>query len=326
MIINSEFRPAWWLSNPHLQTIVASKLSQRPDIDTRHERIELADGDFLDLNHSIREQGPLVCLFHGLAGCIDSGYIKGAFQALEQCGMRPVLMHWRGCSGEPNRLARSYHSGETDDIRFLVDLLQMRHPDVPILAVGYSLGGNALLKYLGEEGDDCPVSGAIAVCPPLVLHVGADKLNSGIAKGYQRYLIGQMRDQHEAKRKCHPELDLKPAGPELDTFWKFDDALTAPLHGYEDAQDYYTQCSARQYLSQIQTPTHVIYALDDPFFTPEVIPHEHELSASVTLETTDQGGHVGFLQGRRPGQLEYWLDARVAEVLSAALNRVAAMN
>ncbi|MEE9333159.1 MAG: hydrolase [Granulosicoccaceae bacterium] len=315
MIITSKFSPSWWLSNPHLQTLYASKLSKRPPITFKTERLELPDGDFLDLCWSHKQSGQIVLLLHGLTGNITSAYAQGAFGQLEAAGMRPVFMHFRGCSGEPNRLARSYHSGETGDIGFMVNLLKERFPGVPISAAGFSLGANALLKYLGEQDLRCPFQSAIAVCPPLVLHVGANKLNKGIARGYQRFLIGLMRDQIEAKRALYPELDLPILTDEDNNFWKVDNNFTAPVHGFDDVHDYYKRCSSRPYLKSIGIPTHIIYALDDPFFTVEVIPTEAELSPSVTLELPTHGGHVGFIQGKIPFKPEYWLDGRIVEVL-----------
>lgn len=313
MIVNSEFSPRWWISNPHVQTILASKLARPPIPATRRERLELADGDFLDLNMSLSEAGPIVCLFHGLAGSIDSAYIAGVFNALEATGFRPVLMHWRGCSGEPNRLERSYHSGATDDVEFIVNLMNERYPDEPVYAVGYSLGANALLKYLGEQGEATPLSGAMAICPPLVLSVGADKLNTGVTRGYQRYLLALMRAQHEAKRQIYPGLNLPEAGDWLDNFWKFDDAITARLHGFDGVHDYYKRCSARAYLPGIRRPTRVLYALDDPFFTLDVVPEAAELASETTLELASHGGHVGFMSSLK----SRWLDEHVASVISA---------
>jgi len=180
----------------------------------------------------------------------------------------------------------------------------------PLYAVGYSLGGNALLKYLGEQGSRSVLKAAMAVSPPLVLQEGANKLNSGFAKIYQRYLLKLMRNQHERKRLKYPDLALDAVGPELNTFWKFDDAITAPIHGFKDVHDYYQRCSARQYLSAIMTPTHILSARDDPFFTTAILPAANELSAACTLEVSDFGGHVGFLQnGKR------WLDEHVAHIL-----------
>jgi len=281
-------------------------------VDANAERLELSDGDFLDINWSKKDSGPLVCIFHGLAGSIESAYVKAVFFALENRGFRPVFMHWRGCSGEPNRLARSYHSGATDDIHRLVELVQHRFPDTPVFAVAYSLGANALLKYLGEQNTKCQLNGAVCICPPLVLSIGADKLNSGVTRAYQKYLITPMRAHHEAKRRHYPELDLPPATSDLNNFWKFDDALTAPLHGFRDVHDYYEKCSSRQFLGAIATETLIVYALDDPFFTPAVLPSASELSPQITLELSKHGGHVGFIGDANDPD---WLSNRICTAI-----------
>lgn len=311
-IIESTYTPARWLSNPHLQTIVASQLFKPAAIQTNHERLELPDGDFIDVNLSRQAQGEVVAIFHGLAGSVNSNYIRGVWKTLEQAGFRPMLMHWRGCSGEPNRLARAYHSGASDDIQWFIQHLQQRFPGVPLYALGYSLGANALLKYLGESGRDSGLSGAMAVSPPLVLQEGANQLNKGVARLYQQHLLRLMRRHHEMKRQRYPDLNLPPATRRLDSLWKFDDALTAPLHGFADAREYYERCSARQFLPGIRTPTHILCAYDDPFFTPRILPEASELTAETTLEVPRAGGHVGFLQGRKR-----WLDTHVAQVLSS---------
>lgn len=305
-IIRSEFRPNLGLRNPHLQTILASKLVRPPAVPARMERVELDDGDFLDLAHgpesaSMRKDGAVVVIFHGLGGSVASPYAAGAIRELSARGFRVVLMHWRGCSGEPNRLARSYHSGASDDIERVVGLLERRHPGCPLLALGFSLGANALLKYLGEQGNDTPLGAAVAVCPPFLLAVGATRLDSGFARVYRRHLLGPMRAQHEAKRARYPALGLPPAHDGLDSLWRFDDEITAPLHGFAGVDDYYARCSTRQFLGDIVRPTHILCARDDPFYTPEVIPEAYELSAETTLELSDHGGHVAFLGvGRAP--------------------------
>ena len=308
-IIQCNFYPPYWLRNPHLQTIVASQLLKPVPVDSDQERLELPDGDFMDINLG-RQPGEIVAIFHGLAGSVQSSYIRGVFQTLQRAGFRPVLMHWRGCSGEPNRLPRAYHSGASDDIRWFVDYLAKRFPENRIYALGYSLGANALLKYLGETGSQSQLSGAMAVSPPLVLQEGANKLNQGVARLYQRHLLRVMRKHHEQKRTRYPELDLPAATGQLDSLWKFDDTITAPLHGFDGAVDYYQRCSARQFLPSIHTPTRILCAQDDPFFTPEILPGADELSQNTTLELSPTGGHVGFLEGR-----ERWLDTHVANVL-----------
>lgn len=310
-IIESSYTPARWLSNPHLQTILASQLFRPPAIETDQERVELADGDFIDINLSRRQQGDIVAIFHGLAGSINSNYIRGVWLALEAAGFRPALMHWRGCSGEPNRLPRAYHSGASDDIQWFIDLLHQRQPQVPIHALGYSLGGNALLKYLGESGSDTPLQGAMAVSPPLVLKEGAEQLDTGVSRLYQRHLLRLMRRHHECKRERYPQLNLPAATRRLDSLRKFDDALTAPLHGFADAAEYYERCSARQFLPRIRVPTHILCAYDDPFFTPRILPEASELASGTCLEVPRSGGHVGFLQGRKR-----WLDTYISQVLS----------
>ena len=315
MIVDSKFSPSWWLRNPHLQTIVASKVFKPAKIASSAERIELDDGDFIDINLSTREHGSPVAIFHGLAGCVHSSYIQGVWRSLESAGFRPVLMHWRGCSGEPNRLGRAYHSGASDDIGWFIQYLQQRFAGETLYALGYSLGANALLKYLGEAGSSSTLGGAMAVCPPLVLSEGARRLNSGLARGYQRYLLSLMRAQHERKRARYPELQLPEATDILNNFWKFDDAITAPLHGFDGVHDYYTRCSARQFLPQITVPTHILCARDDPFFTADILPEQSELADDTTLELSAHGGHVGFL-GDRSGR-KRWLDDHVANVLSA---------
>jgi predicted alpha/beta-fold hydrolase len=306
-IIKSQFSPSWLFRNTHVQTVLASKLFKPEKFETVRERIEMPDGDFVDIEQPTGSSQHVVALFHGLAGCVESPYIQGALATLSARGFHPILMHWRGSSGESNRLARAYHSGASDDIQWFIDFLAARFPSANLYAIGYSLGGNALLKYLGEQGSASPLTGAMSVSPPLVLAEGATKLNAGVARIYQWYLLDRLRMQHEIKRLLYPNLNLPVASRSLNTFWKFDDALTAPLHGYAGVNDYYNRCSARQFLPCITTPTHILSARDDPFFTPAILPDEHELSSSTVLEIADHGGHVGFLKnGKR------WLDEHVA--------------
>ncbi len=283
------------------------------------ERVELDDSDFLDLAFSptfdTGGTGDIVAIFHGLAGSTDSSYIRGAFHALDAAGFRVAFMHFRGCSGEPNRLAHSYHAGATEDMRWFIDRLAGEHPDTPLHAIGYSLGGNALIKYLGEQGADTPLTSAVSVCPPLVIAEGAARMNRGLARGYQAYLARRMRAQHEIKRTRYPELELPPATPQAHgSFLAIDEQLTAPLHGFDSARDYYTQASARQFLPQVRIPLTVLCARDDPFFTPAIIPTAEELAPDTVLELSDYGGHVGFidslsLEGR-------WLDRRLVELVA----------
>lgn len=324
MIVESKFSPTWWLSNPHLQTILASKVFSPTPNPTRSERIEHPDGDFLDINVSLKEQGDIVAIFHGLAGCVDSSYVQGAFASLEAVGFRPVLMHWRGCSGEPNRKVRSYHSGASEDIEWFIGYLSKRFPENKLFALGFSLGGNALLKHLGEAGSASPLSGAMAISAPLVLQEGANKMSRGFARLYQHYLLSLMRHQHESKRRRYPELNLPRAGKELNSFWRFDDAITSPTHGFAGVEDYYERCSARQFLPAIRVPTHLLCAKDDPFFTPDILPGDDELADDTVLELSDKGGHVGFLgkHSNRAANNRRWLDQHIATIMANFRNAV----
>ena len=318
MIVDSKFRPSWWLSNPHLQTILASKAFKPDSVPTIRERIEREDGDFIDINYlqglSENPQQDIVAIFHGLAGCSESSYVQGAFHTLSAAGFQPVLMHWRGCSGEPNRLAKAYHSGASEDIHWFVQYLAKRFAGRSLHALGISLGANALLKYLGEQGETCLLESAMAVSPPLVLSEGANRLDTGFARNYQRYLLKLLRTHHERKRLAYPHLNLPEASEKLTNFWLFDDQITAPLHGYEGVHDYYARCSARQFLPSISTPTHILCARDDPFFTPAILPEASELSSHTTLEVSAHGGHVGFL-GAEKGNRR-WLGSHIARVFS----------
>lgn len=308
-IVPSAFRPAWWLPGPHLQTLWP-RLSRTPALPpTRRERVELPDGDFVDLAWTCGN-GPLVVVFHGLQGSLRSPYAAGLLAALDRAGFRAVLMHFRGCSEEPNRLPRAYHAGDTGDIRHIIGLLQ------PKAAVGFSLGGNALLKYLGEEGAACTLRAAVAVSPPLVLSVGADRLRQGFSRVYQRHLLGLLKSA--ARRKQQP----LPPGVSLERtlasndFWQFDEAWTAPLHGFRNVRHYFDECSARHWLGRIAVATHILHSRDDPFYTPAVLPTAAELPPHVTLELSEAGGHVGFVQaGGRP-----WLDERIPALLRASLD------
>jgi len=316
-IIESSFRPAWWCRNPHLQTMWP--LAVKPDHpELRRERIELADGDFIDLDWTTNTTGPLVVVMHGLEGSAHSHYARRIMHVLPARGMRGVLMHFRGRSGEPNRLARAYHSGETGDINTIAEILHKREPGVPLAVIGYSLGGNVLLKWLGELGSSVKIKTAVAVSVPFILSDLADHMSTGLARLYQRYLVKSLHRTFAAKAAV---VDLHLSVEEisrLDSFWKFDDKVTAPIHGFEGAVDYYQRCSSRQFIHGIRIPTLVLQARDDPFMTQAVIPTEEELSESVRLELSDHGGHVGFISGGTPWSPEFWLEGRILSFLDAA--------
>lgn len=315
MLIASEFKPAWWLPGAHAQTLWPYLFRHDPGELVR-ERLELPDGDFVDLRLTQgRDAGPadapLVAVFHGLEGSMSSPYAARIMAAVRRRGWRGVFMYFRGCSGVINRKPRSYHSGHTGDIAYLLDMLRRQYPRAPLFAVGYSLGGNALLKYLGERGEDTPLNAAAAVSVPFLLADGAVRMSRGISRIYQHHLIRLL--QRKVMRKVEAGmLDFEAAQiTRLKTFYQFDDRVTAPLHGFAGADDYYRQCSSRPYLKAIRVPALVVHAHDDPFMTPAAVPTEAELSDTVRLELSARGGHVGFVAGALPGRPVYWLDSRL---------------
>ena len=319
-IIASSFRPAWWLPGPHLQTVWPSLTRHRPDLPLRRRRIELTDSDFIDLAQG-EGGGPRVLVIHGLEGDLQSHYAGTLLQSLAGAGYCPVFMHLRGCSGEPNRLARSYHSGASEDLHEVLTHLARDPAGAPLAAIGFSLGANLLLKYLGERGGlpagdpQAPLLGAgIAVSAPFVLRDAMLRLEQGASRIYRTYLVDRLKLAFRRK------FDLIPCPLAIDIasikgFNEFDDQVTAPLCGFAGVFDYYTRASCRGYLPAISTPTLIIHALDDPFMFPATVPFEHELGPGVTLEISPHGGHVGFVAGHRPWRPEYWLEGRILRFL-----------
>ncbi len=318
---HSSFRPAWWLPGAHLQTIWPTLFRHRPALPLEKERINLEDGDFLDLAWLGKDNdAPLVLLLHGLEGSVNSSYAKGLMQALQQAGYAVCFMHFRGCSGEPNRLDRSYHSGDTGDLQQVVRHIRQQHQREIYAAVGFSLGGNVLLKWLGEQGTSAPVACAVAVSVPYLLDDAAQRMNRGLSRVYQRHLVSRLQRKYRQKFS-HRQPPLAVDVGKLNTFYQFDDEVTAPLHGFEGVADYYQRSSSRQYLPGITVPTLLIHAIDDPFMFPETVPDNAELPENVTLELSQQGGHVGFVTGAWPWRARYWVDERVIEWLGEKLKR-----
>jgi len=324
MITKSNFRPAVFAANRHVQTLLPTLLRINNSVLYEHQKITLPDGDFLDLAwNRIPEKtqiNPIIVIFHGLEGSIDSPYAKGIMRHLDKCGWHVVLMHFRNCSGRVNHAARTYHSGETSDAKFFLRWLQQSFPQAPLLAVGYSMGGNVLLKLLGETQAAAPLHAAVAVSVPLLLNHCADQMRTGFSRVYQHNLLRKMKQKLLAKYQQYDYQKLIGLSRNdisgIKDFWEFDDAFTAPINGFKNAQDYYAKSSSRQYLARIRIPTLVIQSIDDPFMSPAVIPQEHELSNSVCLELSEKGGHVGFVSGYlwKP---EFWLEKRIAKYFAS---------
>lgn len=315
-VVQADFRPAWWLPGPHLQTLWASLARHGANPPLQRERLTLPDGDFLDLDwidsSQVSEAAPIVLVLHGLEGSSRSGYAQRLLMAVAERGWRGVVMHFRGCSGVPNRLAASYCAGVTEDLSFVVEHLGRRWPEAPLAVVGYSLGGNMLLKWLGERGRAAPVNAAVAVSVPFLLERAARRMTRGVSRLYQWHLLRACKASYRAKFADRDDapVSFSELGRVRD-FFAFDDRITAPLHGYAGVEDYYARASCRQYLAGIETPTLILHALDDPFLTPDVVPTAEELGPGVTLELSDTGGHVGFVEGWG----RYWLERRIGRFI-----------
>lgn len=320
MILESEFKPNQFLKNRHLQTIVPNVLFRRARPMLRRERLELPDGDFVDVDWTTRKEGPIVIVLHGLEGSIRSRYAAAIMQRIDALGYRGALIHFRGCSGEPNRLPIGYHSGFTQDLEYFSGLLKQREPGTALAAIGYSLGGNALLKWLGESPNANRLVTGIAVSVPFDLADASRVIEQGLSQLYKWELLGRMKRSMLQKFTRIQAPYRLPDIRRIRTFRQFDDQLTAPLHGYKDADDYYRSCSSRYFLNNINVPTLILHSADDPFMSPSSLPLPDELSDSVTLELSQLGGHVGFINGSllRPNM---WLVERISRHLKQNLKQ-----
>jgi len=326
---------------------------QPPAPKTYRERLTTPDGDFIDLDwsyqhtktksiaasttdmqavaesnhnneqdqHGVSETNTsIVVIFHGLAGSSKSSYVMALTDSLNQLGYRSVTMNFRGCSGEPNLKIESYHSGHTKDISFVIDTIAQRYPDARLSATGYSLGGNALLKYLATSPHN-PLNHALSISPPLLLAEGAKRMEAGFSRIYQNRLVGLLKAALDEKHRRYPLLGINKIDyRNTTTFREFDTAVTAPTHGFSSVDEYYDTASTLQDLPTIRTPTHVLFARDDPFFTENCIPVNGGMSAQVTFELATHGGHVAFVNGNVPACGKSWLTRRLSELHSKLLH------
>lgn len=319
------FTPAAGLGNCHFQTVFGSLHRPSPWINTNCRWYETPDGDCLAL-HSPRPlvddpELPLVLILHGLEGSVASSYVQGLMESLLKRHYQVAVMHFRGCGGIPNRLPRAYHSGDSEDPRWMVEQLKGELPSTPIMVVGYSLGGNVLLKMLGEDGTCSPVVAAVAVSSPMDLHACSRRINTGLSKLYQRHLLSCLRITLRQKAE---DPGIAAVLPNIDdagyfvNFRRFDNIFTAPMHGFRDVDDYYARASSKHLLKEIGVPTMIINSVDDPFVCPSAIPTEREVSSMVRLEVSRQGGHVGFIGGTL-WHPSYWLEQVIPGFLDSTI-------
>ena len=305
------YRASSWLRGAHAQTLwPLLRKAALPDY--RRERWDTPDGDFIDLDWIAGPAtAPLLALFHGLEGGSRSHYSRALMHAVRQRSWRGVVVHFRSCSGEPNRLPRAYHSGDSAEIDWILRRLSSGGP---LFALGISLGGNALLKWLGEQGAAArtPIKAAAAISAPLDLAASAAALTQGFNRLYARHFLNSLIPKALAKLQRFPGLYRADAVRAARSLHAFDAVVTAPLHGFRDVADYYARSGAGQFLGGIAVATLLVNARNDPFLPAAALPEPGQLPACVTLETPDDGGHVGFVSGAFPGRLE-WLPARILD-------------
>ena len=315
------------MTNRHVQTIMPRFFFSFHNTSYELEQLDTPDGDFIELAWSLphNETAPLAIVLHGLEGNINSFYAKGMMKALKKQGYAVVLMHFRNCSTEVNRLPRAYHSGDTADLAFFINHLKQQYPNRPMVAVGFSLGGNVLAKYLGEQALACPLSAAAVVSAPYDLSSSSDVIRKSLGKIYQKYLLDRMKKSMQRKLpQIKQQISITTDQlMNIDDLLEFDNQLTAPLHGFENAHDYYRQASAMPYLKHIAVPTLIIHAKDDPMLSIKAVPSRQDVSEHVTLRISEKGGHVGFIAGKNPFKPIFWLEKTVPNYFGQyVLNKV----
>ncbi|HJQ54732.1 MAG TPA: hydrolase [Gemmatimonadaceae bacterium] len=313
------YSPAWWIPGAHLQTLWGKFFRRQHPAPTVVERWDTPDGDFLDI-HRLTAAGdsPRLLLLHGLEGTVRSHYAQGLLNEAARRGWGADLLIFRSCGSELNRTRRFYHSGETSDLAFVLDRIVTEHPESKVAIAGVSLGGNVLLRFLGERGTALPrqLVAAAAISVPFDLLRSSRRINRGFSRVYQRYFLDSLRRKASEKQRRFP--DLAPPGKiaGLRTLEDFDDLITGPLHGYRDAQDYYRRASSLPVLDRIRLTTLLLSATDDPMLPREVLDDVRAVARQnpkLQIEFVDRGGHAGFIAGSSPWRPFYYAEYRVGE-------------
>jgi predicted alpha/beta-fold hydrolase len=316
------FRPAWWLPGPHAHTLWGKLFRREARQPTTAERWTTPDGDFVDV-HRLKNPSAKIRLviLHGLEGTVRSSYAQGLLGEARANGWAADMLIFRSCSEDMNLTRRFYHSGETTDLAMLVNRLVAEHPDQSLFLVGVSLGGNVLLKYLGEQGTDLPqqIKAAVAVSVPFDLERASRHIDRGFAKIYQKHFVRSLKRKALIKLEKFPDLIDRDQLATLHTMYALDDAMTAPIHGFRDARHYYSSSSSIGFLERISIPTLLLSAVDDPFLPPAVLDDVRAIADRndhLHLEFTKHGGHVGFVEGRNPFRPRYYAERRAVEFLA----------
>ena len=285
-----------WLSGPHRQTTFPHLFRKRPSFSWFRERLELSKGDFIDVDTHIVPNKPIVLLLHGLEGSSSSSYICGAAHHFFSMGWGVVAYNLPSCGGSINRLPSYYHSGFTSDFRLLVQVLQHRYPDQPMLGLGFSLGGNILLRYAGEPG--CLLNAAMAVSTPIALSSSTHTLRDWQARFYEQRFLRLLKKKVTRKKQQLQKMGIGYEDVQrAKTLRSFDRHLTAPTFGFVDEEDYYQQAASLPLFPHISIPTHLLQSYDDPMLSSECYPEPSTLNSNISCVYTQTGGHVGFVYG-----------------------------
>jgi predicted alpha/beta-fold hydrolase len=321
------YSPAWWIPGGHLQTLWGKLFRRQPPAPTVLERWDTPDGDFVEMHRLRADPGaPRLLLLHGLEGTIRSHYAQGLLNEAARRGWGADLLIFRSCGSEMNRTRRFYHSGETTDTAFVLERISREFPDSPLALAGVSLGGNVLLKFLGEKGEDLPsqLQAAAAISVPFDLGRSSKRINRGLSRLYQRFFLNSLRRKAQEKALRFPDLAPASRIAGLQTLEDFDNVITGPLHGFQSAQDYYERSSSLPWLKGIRLNTLLLSAVDDPMLPPEVLDEVREVARQnpvLHLEFVDRGGHAGFIAGSVPWQPFYYAEHRVGDFFAEQFAR-----
>lgn len=317
------FSPAWWCPGGHAQTIVGAICRPTQTLPLQRERWETPDGDFLDIDRLVGQPDtPRLVALHGLEGSSRSPDIQALMAAAQGLGWESIGLNFRSCSGEPNRLRRAYHAGETSDLAWLIQQLLREDGQRPIVCTGISLGGNVLLKYLGEQSAQAaaPLQAAVAISTPFDLNASVAYVEQGFSLLYIQRFVKSLKRKTLAKLEQYPDLVDRSALDSVQTLTDFDNLFTAPVHGFPDADTYWHVSSSIRFLPTIRRPTLLINAQDDPFYPADRLPYQQVAENPwLTGWFPAHGGHGGFVSGGWPWQPRFWIASSAIAFLQSQL-------
>jgi predicted alpha/beta-fold hydrolase len=324
------YSPAWWIPGGHLQTLWGKLFRRQHPAPTTLERWDTPDGDFLEIHRLPGPQrSPRLLLLHGLEGSARSHYAQGLLGEAARRGWAADLLIFRSCGSELNRTRRFYHSGETTDLAFALEKIVAEFPEAPVAVAGVSLGGNVLLKFLGERGTNLPpqLAAAAAISVPFDLARSSQRINRGFSTMYQRFFLESLKRKAQEKLARFPDLARPGTIAAIRTLEDFDNVITAPIHGYRDADDYYARASSLPDLRRIRLNTLLLSAVDDPMLPPEVLEKVRAAARenpALHIEFVRRGGHAGFVTGSLPWRPFYYAEYRVGEFFADRFQQITA--